>query len=62
VEGLFRNDTTRRGFLGAVATAVFSALVIGFLWLISRNAPSAGTDPAYKAPAAVETAAPDGTP
>ena len=41
---------------------IVSALVIGFLWLISRNAPSAGTDPAFAPPAAVPTAEPDSTP
>ncbi|MCA9877504.1 MAG: hypothetical protein KC442_06975 [Thermomicrobiales bacterium] len=50
MNGLFRNETTRRGFLGAAATALVSALTIGVLWLISRRAPSAGVDPAYVSP------------
>jgi hypothetical protein len=58
VDGLFHNETTRRGFLGATVTAVVSAGVIGVLWLISRRAPSAGTDPAFVSP----LADPDGTP
>ncbi len=36
---------TRREFIGALATAVLSALLIGLLWLFSRRAPSAGRDP-----------------
>ncbi|MFN8663773.1 MAG: twin-arginine translocation signal domain-containing protein [Thermomicrobiales bacterium] len=59
---LFRNETTRRGFLGAVVTTVVSAVVIGLLWLISREAPSAGTDPAYVPPIVVPTAVPEPTP
>jgi hypothetical protein len=62
VQDLFRNETTRRGFLGAAATAIVSAIVIGFLWLVSRGAPSASTDPAYVPPAVVPTDAPDATP
>jgi hypothetical protein len=62
LEGLFRNETTRRGFLGAAVTAIVSAVVIGVLWLVSRGAPSAGTDPAYKPPVVVPTATPSGTP
>jgi hypothetical protein len=62
VESLVRNETTRRGFLGAAVAAIASAVVIGLLWLISRGAPSAGIDPAYKPPAAVPTATPSGTP
>jgi hypothetical protein len=62
VDDLLRNETTRRGFLGAVVTATLSALVIGVLWLISRDAPSSGTDPAYEPPVVVPTAAPIGTP
>jgi hypothetical protein len=62
VDDVFRNETTRRGFLGAAVTAIVSALVIGFLWLISRGAPSAGTDPAYVPPVVVPTAVPDATP
>ena len=57
---LFRNETTRRGFLGTAVTAIVSALVIGLLWLISRGAPSAGVDPAFARPAA--PAVPDATP
>lgn len=53
MDGIFRNETTRRGFLGAVITAIASALVIAVLWLISRGAPSAGTDPAYVPPGVV---------
>src|SRR3954469_4206029 len=36
---------TRRGFLGAFAASIVSALVIVLLWLVSRNGPSAGRDP-----------------
>jgi hypothetical protein len=62
VNDLFRNETTRRGFLGAAVTTVVSAVVIGLLWLISREAPSAGTDPAYVPPIVVPTAVPEPTP
>jgi hypothetical protein len=62
VDDLSRNDTTRRGFLGAAATAIVSALVIGLLWLIARDAPSAGTDPVYVPPAEVPAVEPEGTP
>jgi hypothetical protein len=34
-----------RDFRAAVIVTVVSALLIGFLWLISHNAPSAGRDP-----------------
>jgi hypothetical protein len=61
MDGVFRNETTRRGFLGAAATAIVSAFIIGLLWLISRSAPSAGTDPAYVPPAVVPTAVTDST-
>src|SRR3954469_20587692 len=36
---------TRRGFLGAFIASIASGLVIVLLWLVSRNAPSAGRDP-----------------
>jgi hypothetical protein len=62
VDDLIRNETTRRGFLGAAVTAIASALVIGVLWLISRRAPSAGIDPAYVPPVEVPSADPDVTP
>jgi hypothetical protein len=61
VESPFGNETTRRGFLGAAVMAIMSALVIGLLWLISRGAPSAGTDPAYVPPAEVPAGEPEGT-
>ncbi|MFT4037065.1 MAG: hypothetical protein QM692_02695 [Thermomicrobiales bacterium] len=56
---LLHNDITRRGFFGAVVTAVISAALIGLLWLVARNAPSAGTDPHFEEPALVATRVPD---
>jgi hypothetical protein len=43
---LDRVALTRRGFIGAALAAIGSAIVIALLWLIARNAPSAGSDPA----------------
>ena len=52
------NATTRRGFIGAVIAAGVSALVIALLWLISRNAPSAGRDPSQTPQAPLPTRVP----
>jgi hypothetical protein len=38
-------EALRRDARAAVAVTVIAALLIGFLWLISRDAPSAGRDP-----------------
>lgn len=56
---LLHNDVTRRGFLGAVIAAVISAAIIGVLWLVARDAPSAGTDPNFVEPALVPTRVPE---
>lgn len=42
---------TRRGFVGALLTALGSALLLLLLWLVSRGAPSAGRDPEFTPPA-----------
>lgn len=47
-----REARTRRGFIGALVTAVLSALLIALLWLFARRAPSAGRDPDLTPPIA----------
>jgi len=50
--------STRRGFLGAMLVSLGAALLIGLLWIVSRNAPSAGRDPAFTAPVLAPTRTP----
>ncbi len=50
--------STRRGFLGAALASLGAALLIGLLWMVSHNAPSAGRDPAYTPPVLAPTRAP----
>jgi hypothetical protein len=49
---------TRRGFLGALLATLASGLVAVLLWLLSRNAPSAGRDPAWADPVRLPTRTP----
>ena len=54
---------TRRGLLGSLAVSLGAALIIVLLWLITRGAPSAGTDPNLTPPAYAPTRpAPTATP
>lgn len=49
---------TRRGFLGAVLASIGALLAVGLVWLVSRNAPSAGRDPEWTLPALAPTRTP----
>ena len=49
-----------RGLVGGVAVVIVSALVIAALWMVARDAPSAGRDP-NQTPPAIVTARPTAT-
>ena len=54
---------TRRGLMQSLAAAIGAVVVVAVVWLVSRNAPSAGRDPEFTPPAmAPSRMAPAATP
>lgn len=57
-------NALRRDARAAIIVTVVAALLVGFLWLISRDAPSAGRDPNFTplVPVATRVPTPAATP